>query len=292
MRLILLFLGAVLFNSLAMAEPLLIRHLKEAHSDDRRTEYLVSVLSLALSKVLKESQYSLQPAEILMKSTRAIDSLTSNSIDVVWGMTSMARENKALAVRIPLLKGLLGYRIFLIREGDQPRFSQIKSIDELKKLSAGQGSLWPDTTILKHNGFSVVSGSNYSGLFSMLHRKRFDYFPRGVHEPWYEVSAYKEQKLAVEQKLLIHYKSPVFFFVGRHNKNLHGLLERGLKIAIADGSFNKLLYNHQITKQIFEQANIDKRLIFDLQNPLLSPATQQIVNDTSLWYQVGDELRQ
>ena len=81
-------------------------------------------------------------------------------------------------------------------------------------------------------------------------------------------------------------------FVGNNNQKLHSILERGLQIAVADGSFDKLLYNHQITKQIFEQANIDKRIIFDLQNPLLSLATQKILNDTSLWYQVGDEHRQ
>jgi hypothetical protein len=284
--------SAFLFNSLAMAEPLVIRHLKEAHSDDRRTEYFVSVLSLALSKVLKESQYKLQSADVVMKSTRAIDSLMKNSIDVVWGMTSIERENKALAVRIPLLKGLLGHRIFLIREGEQVRFSQIQTYEQLQTLSAGQDGLWPDTAILKYNGLSVVSGTSYSGLFSMLQRKRFDYFPRGVHEPWQEMITHKKQKLTIEQTLLIRYKSPVFFFVGNNNQKLHSILERGLQIAVADGSFDKLLYNHQITKQIFEQANIDKRIIFDLQNPLLSLATQKILNDTSLWYQVGDEHRQ
>jgi len=282
-------MSALLFNSVAMAEPMVIRHLKEADREDRRTEYFVSVLSLALSKVLKKPEYSLQPADVLMKSTRALDSLMNGSIDVVWGMTSIEREEKATPVRVPLLKGLLGYRIFLIREGDQGRFSSIQNFEQLQQLSAGQDALWLDTKILKYNELPVVSGSNYSGLFSMLQRKRFDYFPRGVHEPWHEMITHKQQKLTVEKTLLLRYQSPVFFFVSKNNPVLRSVLEQGLKIALADGSFDKLLYNHQITKQIFERANIDKRLIFDLKNPLLSTETQKILTNSALWYQLGDE---
>ncbi|MCJ8300968.1 MAG: transporter substrate-binding domain-containing protein, partial [Pseudomonadales bacterium] len=203
-------------------------------------------------------------------------------------MTSSARENKAQAIRIPLLKGLLSYRIFIIRKGEQQRFSVIDSLDQLGRLTAGQGLHWADTKILQANGLEVVTAPDYNSLFTLLQRKRFDYFPRGVHEPWNEVIVHKDKNLVVEQKLLLRYPSPVFFFVSNNNTALQQRIKSGLQIAIADGSFELLLYNHPITQKIFSAANISQRLIFDLVNPQLSPDTKALLEDQSLWYSVGD----
>ncbi|WAJ71765.1 hypothetical protein [Catenovulum adriaticum] len=61
-------------------------------------------------------------------------------------------EERLTPIRIPILKGLLGHRIFIIREGEQKRFSRINSFNDLLKLKAGQGKLWSDTQILKSSG--------------------------------------------------------------------------------------------------------------------------------------------
>ncbi len=102
---------------------------------------------------------------------------------VIATMTSPEREQHVWPIRIPIYKGLLGYRVFIIREEDQPIYAAINNLEELKKLSAIQGHDWPDCEILESNGFKLYRSPNYRGIFSMLRLKRADYFPRGFMNP-------------------------------------------------------------------------------------------------------------
>jgi hypothetical protein len=78
-------------------------------------------------------------------------------------------------VRLPIDKGLLGYRMFLVREADLPRFATVRTLDDLRKLRVGQGKDWIDVPILRKAGFPVVEGTSYPGLFAMLAAGRFDF---------------------------------------------------------------------------------------------------------------------
>lgn len=139
-----------------------------------------------------------------MVQNRAIQELAKgNKVDVYWTMTSIEREEKLLPVRIPLLKRLFGYRIFLIREEDRKKFANINSVEELKQLVAGQGSDWPDTKVLRANGFDVVGITDYKSIFPMLHRTRVDYVPRGISEPWGEVISHKDKNFIVEETIML-----------------------------------------------------------------------------------------
>lgn len=142
---------------------------------------------------------------------------------------------------------------------------------------------WPDSKILKASGISVVKSTGYSTLFSMLEGERFDYFPRGVNEPWAEVKAHKEKNLEVEKTLIIQYPAPIYFFVNKNNHKLAFRIERGLRMAIADGSFERLFRSHPANEEVFTLANIQNRRIFKLKNPLLPSQTP--LHDESLWYQ-------
>ncbi|MCJ8337120.1 MAG: transporter substrate-binding domain-containing protein [Pseudomonadales bacterium] len=279
-------------TTICSANTLTISHIATAHtSNDLRETYYVELLELALSKTIPDQayqQFRLLPFKRISYRKRAFEMLRSGELDVLWAMASIERENKALPIRIPLLKGLLGYRIFIIRQGEQQRFSVINSLEQLRRLTAGQGPHWSDTKILQANGLEVVTAESYISLFSLLQHKRFDYFPRGVHEPWHEIITNKDKNLVVEKKLLLRYPSPLFFFVSNNNTALQQRIKSGLQIAIADGSFDRLLYNHPITQEIFSAANISQRLIFDLANPQLSPETKALLEDQSLWYSIGD----
>ncbi len=75
-----------------------------------------------------------------MQQGRAILSLMQGEhVDVVWTMTSRKREKQLLPIRIPLLKGLQGYRIFIINENDNEKFNKISTLEDLRELVAGQG---------------------------------------------------------------------------------------------------------------------------------------------------------
>ncbi|MCP3922029.1 MAG: hypothetical protein GY714_05515 [Desulfobacterales bacterium] len=64
---------------------------------------------------------------------------------------SKEAHKKAYPIRIPLNKGLVSYRLFLIHKDNADQFKQISTIDRLKKLIPGQGLGWNDVDILKCN---------------------------------------------------------------------------------------------------------------------------------------------
>ncbi|MCW3174243.1 type 2 periplasmic-binding domain-containing protein [Shewanella subflava] len=249
---------------------------------DPKQAYYISLLEMAMSKSEpKYGPYKMTPVVIEMPQGRTIKLVESEQhLDIVWTMTSIERENQLQAVYIPLLKGLMGYRIGIIRKGDQARFNQIDSIKALKHIIIGQGSDWPDTEILQQNGFKVVSGSA-SQLLAMLSKARFDYFPRAIHEPWDELA--RSDDIELEQHLLLRYASPIYFFVNKKNTLLAERIEYGLRLAINDGSFDKLFYNHPITEGVIAKAELDKRIEFAINNPLLSPKSAELLKESQLW---------
>jgi hypothetical protein len=76
------------------------------------------VLEMALENTREShGSFTLQAIGTRVLQGRAMDSLAKNElVDIVWTMTSHDREARLLPIRIPLLKGLLGYRIFIIRK--------------------------------------------------------------------------------------------------------------------------------------------------------------------------------
>ncbi|NQZ06540.1 MAG: hypothetical protein HRT35_05190 [Algicola sp.] len=162
---------------------------------DLRNVYFIKLLQLALDKskaANEEIRLNGNHGGILQG--RAVRLLkVSNQLDVLWTVTTIAREQEILPIRIPLLKGLLGYRFFIIRQADKAKFKAVNGLMQLRKLTAGQGHDWPDTEILRANQLKVITSATYLGLFGMLKAKRFDYFPRSINEAWMEAAQYKNQ---------------------------------------------------------------------------------------------------
>jgi hypothetical protein len=260
-----------------------IRHIRGESAQDARNDYFLAMLTLALEKTAEEGPWQLQAASESMPQSRALTLLREGqTLDIVWSMTSIEREQQHLAVRIPLMKGLMGYRLLLIRAEDQPWFRRVQTLDQLRELRAGQGHDWPDTEILRHNGLSVEGATDYDSLFRMLQLGRFDYLPRAINEPWEETAARPDMKLAVESGLLLHYPTAEYFFFHRDNTELAQRIERGLRRAINDGSFDQLFHGHPINANAFGKANLLKRRIIRLDNPLLPPDTP--FDQQELWW--------
>ena len=261
-----------------------VKHVQPEAKNDQRNHYYLGLLSMALEKTRdSHSDFVLAVSHLKMQQGRALNELERGAnIDVVWSMSTQEREAKLLPIRIPLLKGLLGHRIFIIRKNDENRFLNISSTQQLKHLVAGQGHDWPDTRILRANGFPVMTSPSYEGLFDMLNHERFDYMPRGIQEPWNELATHKGLGLMVEKSLLLKYRAPIYFFVNLKNKALAQRIEAGLNMAINDGSFDDYFYNCPSNKQVFKLAALEKRKVFELENPYLSVKTP--IDDDRLWY--------
>jgi hypothetical protein len=207
-----------------------------------QNEYFVRVLALAFSKTEATDGVVdiLEGAHNLTGARLNADLKNNKTFHVIWHGTSVQREHDLIAIPISLMKELNEYRVLLIRKEDQEKFSKVNSIDDLRKFTAGGAADWPSRDILLHNQLPVVTVANSTLLIPMLKMKRFDYMSRNVFEVWDEAVRYDKHGLAVEKTLLLHGGVPFYFFVSKANPQLAERIERGLKMAIADGSFEKL----------------------------------------------------
>lgn len=240
--------------------------------------YYIDLLTLVMEKSRdKYGDFRLKGVNVGKTQTNIFTLIEHQKVvNIIWTMTSKQREETLQPIRIPLFKGMGGCRVFLIRDGQQDRFDLIDDHEQLRKLYAGQGTDWPDTEILEANNFNVVKAKVHTTLYDMLAKERFDYFPRAIYEAFSEVKLHPE--LAVEQRFLISYPAPFFYFINREDTRLAHRIEYGLTKIMEDGSFDEFFNANPYSKNAVEQANIKARKVIELENPLLTEATQQALS--------------
>ena len=256
-----------------------VRFPRPEFEGDRRFEYATQLLKLALSKMGPE--YRVELADVPMNQQRQIRELEAGRvIDVAPMPSSAEREALLLPVYIPINRGVLGWRLGLMRKGDAARFADVNTLDDLKRVRMAQGMYWPDTDILRANGIPVITGPTYEGLFKMVIGSRFDYFPRSVMEIWNE-QASNADALEVEPRIALHYPYYAsYFMLNKGNTKLAEVIRQGLEKALADGSADRLFDQHH--GESLRRAQLDKRVVIELENPLVTPGTP--VNRPELWY--------
>ena len=248
----------------AAAPPLVVTYPGPAVAADTRADYYLNLLDL----IMRETgvPYRLQPYPVIAAGPRVLEELNSGSdIDLSWGPTTHTWEEETLPIRIPIDKGILGWRLFLINAADLPLFAEMRTLDQLKAYSAGLQHDWIDVGILRGNGLPVVDASVYETMFQMLALRRFRYFPRGVGEREGEAKRFAGLGLVIEPTLALHYPSTTYFFVSKRNPALHDLIERGLRAAMRDGSFDKLF--DKFNGAALRRAHLESRTVFELSAP-------------------------
>ncbi|HWV14577.1 MAG TPA: diguanylate cyclase [Cellvibrio sp.] len=230
--------------------------------------YFYTLLELALKKTEKaEGPVKISYASATFTTERYLAELSNNNtIDVLWTMGNKKREQNLLPVRISLLRDLNSYRVLLIRKEDREKFAKIQTLDELRALKAGLGSQWPDTEIMRNNNFTVITSMQYDSLFKMLVAKRFDFFSRGLYEAWNEAEVHKDKNIVIEDHIMLFYNAPFYYFVNKKNKALAERIERGLKMAQADGSFDELFFSIPGFRRGTDEQYNNKRLLFRLES--------------------------
>ncbi|MEO3677985.1 substrate-binding periplasmic protein [Rheinheimera fenheensis] len=269
----------LLFTALRCSADAVIYSWPATMLDDPRGHYPIALLHLALEKA--GSHYHPIPSKRDQAQWRTLRQLESgNGMDVVWTFTSVEREEKLLPVRIPIDRGLLGWRLLLIRQQDSERFKNITTSEQLQGLRAVQGHDWPDFAILQHNQFDVIPSTFYAGMFAMLQLGRVDYFPRSLTEIPSELHSKASYRLTIADNLVLHYPAPLYYFVHPSRPQLAQAIEQGLRQAMADGSMQQLFLQH--FADAIAQARLTERRIIRLENPFLHPDTP--LNNHSLWF--------
>lgn len=251
--------------------------------DDASHSYFVKVLQLALDNT--EKDYGKAVVKITnsnMTQGRSLEELEKGKyIDIDWAGTDIEREKKLIPIRIPLIGGLLGYRVPVIKKINKPIFDRIKKVDDLKELLAVSGTHWPDSDIMESSGFKIERVAKFEQMYPLLESGRVDYFPRGINEVYGEVEARGNKELIIYNRIIIAYKFPMYFFTNKKNTNLAKRIEKGLIIAVNNGSLLELIKLHPATAPIFPLSKYNDSIIFEVNNPYLPKLTP--VNEKKLW---------
>ncbi|WP_329603130.1 amino acid ABC transporter substrate-binding protein [Undibacterium baiyunense] len=258
-------------------------HPADEEKGDPRFNDVKEILKTALEKTVTEfGPYELRASKQHTNGLRYLNNLANGyDLNVVWSSTTEEKESNYLPIRIPLRKGLLGYRILLVHKDKKDLLKNVRTLADLKKFSVGQGVGWDDVKLYETNGIAVVE-AKYSNLFRMLSYQRFDLFPRGINEIFseFEKESAQNPELVIDENILIHYPWPYYFFVSKNNQALHKRLVAGLKKMLKDGSFDAIFWKYN--GKAIEAVNFKNRRIIEIQNYLLPKATP--LHNPSLWF--------
>lgn len=243
---------------------------------------VAGLLRLALDLTMEDyGPYTLSRS-VEMEQGRAVRELQSGQMDVAVFAPDGERERTLLGVYVPLARGLLGWRVCLIRPGDERRFAVIDSLARWRAsgLLIGQHQSWPDTALLQANKLRVELGHRYEGLFRMLRKGRFDCFLRSVIEVEDEQKANPD--LVIEPHLIFRYPLALMFFVSPTRPELARRIETGLQRARANGAYERLF--EQGFGGTIRRLGLARRTILELENPDLPERSRQMLADPALTF--------
>ncbi len=251
----------------------------------KRNIYLANLLELVIEK--SGENYTLEQYPIpSIPATRNIRNMDARLYDIAWIHTDKEREKRLYPIRVPLFKGLIGWRLMFLAKQRQDIFKNVYSISDLKNFSAGLGPDWPDVQVFQHNQLKVLTSTSRESLVKMLLGERIDYFPRGLVEIWDEHDKYNDLNLVIDPYIAVVYPSAFYFFVRNEDIELGRAIEKGINMAIDDGSFNRLFYEYY--GEEIKNSQLENRKIFVVNNPNFP--SNQLDFDARVWFQ-ADKLK-
>lgn len=274
----------LLFSTLSFAVDVIkINH--DQSPTDSRTLYKIDILN----KVMQATQEKYGPYKIIMQgpattNSRAVLEVKSGeTINTFLAITTEQWEKNTIAIRIPVRRGILSYRLLATTQKKLHLFKDIKSVEDLKKLRVGIRTGWVTTDILKNAGFNVFEANSYEGLFYMLSSGRIDYFPRGANEIYPELNLRKDKlpNLRVEPDLALYIPAPYYFFVSPHNKKLAQRITEGLEVIIENNILNDVF--EQYYGDSINKSELNSRHLLAVGNPTLSEKTP--FERKELWFE-------
>ncbi|KQV47623.1 MULTISPECIES: hypothetical protein [unclassified Duganella] len=221
-------------------EPL---ELRVAVSSDGHAAYFVRLLEESLKSI--HQPYRLHYVKDV-PARRMWWMLNKGDINLFYGMQSKEKDSNEQIVRVrnALTNGLIGQRVFLIRQADTEPFARVHSVGDLKrtKMIAGFGAGWGDAKVWRKTGLPLYEHTGPWGtIYAMVAagNRHVDYLPRGVIEVIEEARLHPE--LAVEQNLVVDYRADFAFYLAASSARYRPIIERALRDAEASGLKARLI---------------------------------------------------
>lgn len=281
---------ALLWPVWLCAEDLSVLHIAKPRAvDDPAYLYFSGLLQKALQKGAKGRAVPSLVITIDMAEDRMVRELRADRIiDILWLGGNKERARDLLMVPVPLERGLVGYRQFIIRKERVAEFDAVKTLADLAKYKACHGAQWGDTEILRAAQLPVVTSVNYESLFKQLAAGRCDYFPRGIHQGRVEVAkrAAVFPDLIVYEPLILHYPFASYFYVNPKNKELAQWLQEGLEKMIDGGEILAYMQQQEHTRHAFPLQRLDEKRLLIIPNLDLPDASDE--KNSRYWFQPSD----
>lgn len=256
-----------LFSSEMVHSQTSIKYNAPIQQNDVQKDYFVLLLKEVCKTIeTLTSPCALTPVDLPMLQQRQLHSLDNGLLDVVWTVTTKARESQFLAIPIPLMDGLIGYRIAVLNKRHQHLFTEHSDLDKIKRLRLAQGHDWPDASILRQNGFNVIETSWYDTLYKDTAAGIFDFTLRGVLEVYSEFDKFQQDNVIIDENLLFKYPSHIYFFVKKDNVVLAENITKALIHLKQTGKFDVFLTEYESHKLALKKANLQNRQVITLQN--------------------------
>lgn len=258
--------------------PMEVRTPAPENQDDPRFAWSVEVLTMAL----KATESDFGPWNLILETrvsnrTRLETELEKGGlINVALLPSCTINEKRFVRISHVADRGLLGYRIAVIRAGEQDRFSGIKRVSDLATFSVGSGRNWHISKTFIENDLPVTLWPDLDGLYNLLSIGRVDYLSRSVYEITRELDHYKSlyPDLDIEQTFLVRTPIAMWLYVSVGEDSLRDRLEAGMDRILADGSL-KARFDELFRKDL-EALNLKNRRIIILDDPEAHAPTLEI----------------
>jgi hypothetical protein len=190
--------------------------------------------------------------------------LENGELSIYWMIESAPRNKKYIPIKVGLTNGLIGKRILFIKQGDQAKYDQVKTLDDFRNLNliGGMGKNWFDANVWKINHLQYQENEgNWKSIFKMIPRNRtYNYFSRGINEIVTESLQYPA--LDIEKKLVFIYEQDFQFYLSKEGthagKVYQTLLREALQKAKESGLIARLVQKYWGND--FQILNYDQRI--------------------------------
>ncbi|MFT3736273.1 MAG: transporter substrate-binding domain-containing protein [Rhodocyclaceae bacterium] len=211
-----------------------------------------------------------------------IEMIKGETVNVTIVATQPSWEASTLPIWVPVDLGLSSYRIGFVRKDGQARLNNVKTLDDLRKISVGVGLGWSSRKIMEASQLQMETARDQDALTKMLVAERVDYFPRGVNEIFSEYDAMPDRppELAVESDLLLEFPLPTYIFVSPAAPALARRIHEGMESMVKDGTLLKMVVRNHA--EMLQRARLCQRRVIHLPNPLLS--ADNPIQRKELWF--------
>lgn len=282
--LIMLFLVFVFARS-AWAVDIIKMNEGESKELDKRSVHKTEVLIRSLELTIPEyGPYEIAIRINSMNRNRALaEMIKGEYINVYVSAATAEWDNNTIAIKIPIRRGLLNYRLLLIHEDDLDKFSQVKTLADLNELTAGLRTGWVTTDAFHNAGMQLQEVHNFEGLFPLLELHRFNYIPRAIYEIFDELEARKHflKHVVIEPTLAIYLPSPTYVYVSSAEPRIAQRIEKGLRVMLENGELEQILNKYY--EDDIQRGNLKARKIIKIDSTY--PIEKSLLEDKTLWHQ-------